>query len=110
MSATSPFLNQPIRSEAEVRAGNDPASEREWQAWRKRSAKAIPALANRVFALREVRYPGCGFHWAMEHSLGHLIASLNDYDRAFSLADRLVTEVLLEELHRDVARAEGSAP
>lgn len=77
------------------------------QKWRKRAAKNLPMLANRVFALRTAHYPGCGFHWSMERKLGSVIAVINDYDRPFGDYDQLGVELGLSELYRDVARAEA---
>lgn len=78
-------------------------------AWRKRAARNMPALATRIFALRDKMYQGCGFHWCMERDLGRLIARLNDYDSPFDAAQRLGTEVALEMLYREVKGAEETA-
>lgn len=54
---------------------------REWDAWRRRAAKRMPALAARVFALRGKPYPGCGGHHEIEGRLGKLIALICDPTR-----------------------------
>lgn len=81
---------------------------KEAYAWRKRSAKNMPALAARVFALRGTGYMGSGFHWNMEKRLGAMMMRLNDYDSPFDLGVHLCCEIGLEKLYRDVALAEAS--
>lgn len=79
------------------------------ESWRRRTLKGMPALAARVFALRGVAYQGHGFHWALEREMGRVLARLNDYDSPFGVAVQITTEVIVENLYRDVSRAEGSA-
>lgn len=85
------------------------AAGKERRKWQRRVAKGLPALSVRVFALREVMYPGCGFHYGMERSLGRVIALANDYDRRFDVADAIIDQVLVESLYREVAAAEASS-
>jgi hypothetical protein len=84
--------------------------------WRARTCNTIPALATRVFALRDVYYLGCGYHWNMERSLGVCLARLNDYDSDMSCPDgpiakgkQVVLRALVEELCKQVIKAEASA-
>lgn len=77
-------------------------------AWRRRLAKGLPALCARVFALRGVNYMGSGFHYAMERSLGQVIRIASNLDQPFEISDAIIDQVIVEELHRDVARAEQS--
>lgn len=82
--------------------------------WRRRTAKGMPALANRVFALRGRFYMGCGFHYALEKDLGVCIARLNDYDTDYyhgpeAMPRQVTAEVIVEELYRRVVEAEKSA-
>lgn len=77
-------------------------------AWRARAAKNMPALAMRIFALREVAYPGYGFHWNMERRLGSIMMHLNDYDTPLSVVGQIGVEVALEGLYADAAKAEAS--
>lgn len=79
---------------------------RKLYAWRRRAARGLPALAGRVFALRGKRYPGCGFHYALERRLGLVLADLNNFDRPLTCADQLCSEIGTEELYRDVRLAE----
>lgn len=76
--------------------------------WRKRALKNLPTLAQRVFTLRTRHYPGCGFHWAMERTLGNVLAVFNDYDSPFTVARQIGAEIALEGLYRDVAKAEAA--
>jgi hypothetical protein len=76
--------------------------------WRRRARNNLPTLAQRVFALRTKHYPGCGFHWAVERSLGNVVAVLNDYDTPFTIGRQISAEIALEGLYRDVAKAEAA--
>jgi len=70
---------------------------------------ALPALAKRVFALRDTTYPGCGFHWSMEKAIGVLLRRVNDFDSPFNDDALMVCEVAYEQLLEDVAKAEAEA-
>lgn len=48
--------------------------------WRDRAAKRLPELSQRVFALRNKSYSGCGFQWSLEKSLGSAIYDIQNYD------------------------------
>lgn len=91
------------------------AHNKEFSRWRRRSAKNLPELATRVFALRHTMYPGCGLHWAMERELGYVMAKLNDYDDGDMYhghkaeASQMVLQIRLEMLYRDVRLAEQKA-
>jgi hypothetical protein len=89
-------------------------SNKEFTDWRQAEADKMPALAARVFALRNKMYTGCGFHWGMERDLGVIIARLNDYDTDYyhgteALARQIGLEVHLEQLYKHVEQAEKSA-
>lgn len=81
--------------------------------WRRKVNKRIPALAQRIFALRDKHYMGCGFHYGMEASLGSVIKELNTHDRTYygkdAIGSRIVLEVIVEGLFADVKKAEQSA-
>lgn len=104
------FMNPAYEKELQIKKRNDAFTK-----WRKRTAKNMPELAARVFALRKRFYMGCGFHWGMEKSLGYILAKLNDYDdsryyhsdNAISL--HIALEVLVQELYHSVVKAEQSA-
>lgn len=83
-------------------------SKKDW-AWRKRAAKRLPELAARVFALRGRVYDGFGFHYAMESNLGKVLADLNDFETPREVLQQVLSELMVEELYRDVALAERSA-
>lgn len=75
--------------------------------WRKRVNKGLPALANRVFALRGTGYIGCGFHYDLERQLGNLISGVNRTDReAFEFTFRISMEILCAELYKDINQIE----
>ena len=81
-----------------------------------RARNAMPGVAVRVFALRNKSYPGYGFHYGMESSLGKCINWLNNLedasmyhgDRENVIANRIVLKVIVEELFKRVAEAERS--
>jgi len=83
-------------------------ADRKFQAWRQRVQAGLPTLATRIFALRSVTYAGCGFHYAMEHDLGVLIAQVNNYNKNFDIFDRINIEVISEMIYKRVAEAEKS--
>lgn len=75
--------------------------------WRKRVNKGLPALANRVFALRGTGYIGCGFHYDLERQLGNLISGVNRTDReAFDFTFRIAMKILCTGLYKDITRIE----
>ncbi|RYD40917.1 MAG: hypothetical protein EOP83_34625 [Verrucomicrobiaceae bacterium] len=80
------------------------ASER----WRREQAKLLPDLTRRVFALREVTYSGCGFHYALEASLGRLITGIMQYDSVLTVAERISLEIGIEMLIEKIGEAEAS--
>lgn len=87
----------------------------EFTTWRRRTNDGIPALASRIFALRERMYMGCGFHWSMEHTLGRILAMLNDFDNGGfyntreAIALQIALQVATERLYASVAQAEANA-
>ena len=81
--------------------------------WRIRANKHLPELARRVFALRNVHYNGCGFHWGMERTLGFLIWKMSDFDDCpidpkDVLMRHIVLEVKMNGLFKDIIAAEKS--
>lgn len=74
--------------------------------WRKQVREELPSLAARVFALRGKSYPGAGFGWARERSLGKLIALVSDFDTRPNGVDQIVMEIIYEELVADLAADE----
>ena len=78
-------------------------------AWRKRVKKNLPALAERVFALRKKFYAGCGFHYELEKNLGKVIAMMNDFGTILTIEREILEECLVGELNRSVKEAENSA-
>ena len=81
---------------------------REFNEWRKDKAKELPSLANRVFALRDKGYMGCGFHWALEKELGYIISVMNDFDRRYNkMTDRVVVEVRYKMFVENIEKAEN---
>lgn len=85
----------------------------EFDKWRKRTREAMPALAARVFALRDRVYPGS--RWEIECELGVCLARLNNYTNNVlhygpsAEQAQLVLQVLVEELYKQVAKAEVNA-
>lgn len=77
-------------------------------AWRKRVNKHFPKLAQRVFALRDKSYMGCGFHYSMERQLGRLMACVNDYNKPIEMLDIIMDPMNFREFIRDLVRAEFS--
>ena len=76
--------------------------------WRKEVSMGIPAIAERVFALRGQTYRGCGYHYGMERRLGVLLSRINDYSSPLLVHDPMVDEIAYEELIELVAKAEWS--
>jgi len=70
---------------------------------------AMPALAARVFALRNASYYGCGFHYAMEARLGKLLAALNNFDTDIENAIHIIHKVSFRSLVADIRKAEATA-
>jgi len=82
---------------------------KEFTKWRRRVNKSLPALANRIFALRGTGYKGCGFHYDLERQLGNLISGVNRTDReAFELTYRIALEILCTCLYKDITKIENS--
>jgi len=82
---------------------------KKYRKWQHRVRAGLPKLASRVFALRAVSYPGYGFHYGMERSLGRVIALVSDYGRYLDAADIVIDQIVVADLYRDVAKAEASA-
>lgn len=81
---------------------------RKYIKWRKRVNKGLPSFANRVFALRNTGYMGCGFHYDLERQLGNLINGVNRTDReAFDFTYRIALKVLCSGLYKDIIRIEN---
>lgn len=83
------------------------AGQKEYHKWQRRTAKGLPKLAERVFALRNKSYLGCGLHYSMEKKLGSVIQGVMNYD-SYSLSESLVTQIITESLYDDVSTAEKS--
>ena len=87
----------------------------EFDKWRDRARDTMPALASRIFALRDVMYMGCGYHWHTERELGSCIAMLSDFDTGLyhhddaAEANQIVLQVRVRCLHQEAAKAEASA-
>jgi hypothetical protein len=77
------------------------------QEGREKLREAVPALAIRVFALRQKNYPGCGFHYGLVKTVGGLLYRLNNFDESYKWLDLLVDKILYEELVDDVTKAEA---
>lgn len=83
---------------------------REFNDRRQSIAKKLPELANRVFALRDKMYMGCGFHWALEKELGYIISVMNDFDRSYrDMADRIIVEVRYDQFLEKLEKAENDS-
>lgn len=81
---------------------------KEYKKWRERAKKGLPALAVRVFALREKSYIGCGFHYDLEAQLGWMIFILNSPDHfAKDFPTAIIQEITLEGVYKDVTRIEN---
>lgn len=83
--------------------------------WRKRTAQNLPALCERVFALRGTGYVGCGFHWCVERDLGTVMALVNNYDNGDFYNNtweaeikQTVLRIRVEHLYKSVTDAEKS--
>lgn len=83
--------------------------QRDHYEWRRRVAKHLPDLAQRVFALRGKHYRGCGVHYGLEGELGYLIARVNDYGNEITLSASLVEPIRFKEFLRTLLCAEFSA-
>lgn len=86
---------------------------RNYSKWMARVSKKLPALSARVFALRDTGYHGCGFHWSLESRLGRVIMIATNAEEDVwhgkeAYANRLINEILVESLHKDVACIEAS--
>jgi hypothetical protein len=77
-------------------------------AWKKRLARRLPDLATRTFALRGKAYPGYGFHYALERSLGSVIKIATTFDYQ-DLGSDIIDEVIVEAFHVELAAAEREA-
>lgn len=92
-------------TEAELYEHN---SIKKYTKWRKRVNKGLPALANRVFALRGTSYLGCGFHYDLERQLGNLISGVNRTDsEAFGFTFRITIKILCTGLYKDITKIEN---
>lgn len=82
---------------------------KEFNKWRKEKSKELPSLANRVFALRNKMYYGCGFHWSLEKDLGYIISVMNDFDSGYrDFAKRIVVEVRYRHFIEQIEKAESN--
>jgi hypothetical protein len=78
--------------------------------WRKEIGKGLPELANRVFALRNKGYTGCGFHWTLEKDLGYIISVMNDFDNRYSnMIDQIVIKIKYQSFIYTLEKAEGES-
>jgi hypothetical protein len=82
--------------------------------WRKKRLEEIPTISNRVYALRNKDYMGCGLHYSMEASLGLIINTLNNVEKVpwndvkeFTIYET-ITKVKFESLLKDIEEAEKS--
>lgn len=80
-----------------------------YREWRKQANEQLPALAARVFALRGVAYAGYGFHYALEESLGKVIAQVASPEIIPTLAQSVAIQAGFELLEKQVTGAEESA-
>jgi hypothetical protein len=82
---------------------------RDFNEWRKEIGKLLPSLANRVFALRNKMYYGCGFHWALEKDLGWIINVMNDFDKSYrDMMERIVVKVRYDNFLQTLEKAESN--
>jgi hypothetical protein len=92
--------------------------DRQFTEWRQARAAAMPELAARVFALRTRGYMGCGFHYALEKSLGACLMMLNNYDpprpgddgyynSRGAICNQITLKVSVEHLEKRVAAIEA---
>lgn len=81
--------------------------------WALKVKKHFPELAQRVFALRDKHYMGCGFHYDLERNLGIVIASLNDYTThrrgIKEFAFHSMRKINVMRLFQEIKKAEKSA-
>lgn len=67
----------------------------EFDRWREETLTQAADVGRRVFALRDVGYTGCGFHWQLERLFGVCLTELSDYDSSkFHEGDAAITERL----------------
>lgn len=76
--------------------------------WRRSVAAQLPDLTARTFALRGKMYMGCGFHYALEKTLGKVISMAND-DGPLDIHTAIIDEVIFEGFVKDLGEAEASA-
>jgi hypothetical protein len=82
--------------------------------WRERVRKGLPALAARVFALRQKPYVGCGFHWIMEKQLGGVMREICDFDNGSiyhgerAWFEQWTLRFSVCQLYKDVKEAENN--
>jgi hypothetical protein len=82
-----------------------------FMSWKRRTAAALPLLAERIFALRNKRHEFG--QWNLELRLGIVLNTLNDPDNGSILGGgeswrlQMVARLNVDTLFRDVRAAEG---
>jgi hypothetical protein len=87
----------------------DRYQDRQFEKFKRKVYKRIPDLANRIFALRNRLYSGCGFSYELDQHLGELIKCTaanywpkeNTYHSGF-----IAVELLAKCLFQEVAEIE----
>ena len=81
--------------------------------WQKAVKERLPDAANRVFALRNKHYLGCGFHYSLEGTLGKILMWVNNSDPIINffhgegfIASQIIARVVVEGFFKDLARIE----
>jgi hypothetical protein len=75
--------------------------------WVRKVQGNLPNWATRTFHLRGKVYDGCGFHWALERSLGGVIRIANGFENwPKDMTEVCVNQIIVEEFGRSLQLAE----
>lgn len=87
--------------------------DRDFERWKTKIKKRLPELAQRVFALRNEHYNGCGFHYDLETKLGRVIYDTSNTEGYYRIRDgierltfRIALDLNVRYLFRNINRAE----
>jgi hypothetical protein len=83
---------------------------RRYYRWREHVSAHLPRLSARVFSLRGRMYMGCGFHYALESTLGAVIHMVRNGDQPTPDAMQMrVDRVIVRQFCKRIREAERSA-
>lgn len=82
---------------------------KEHNIWRNDIYLQLPSIAMRVFAIRNLYYYGCGFHYELEKTLGKIISFINDKEHIIEQYNIVIEKEIFNSFIKTLEAAEFSA-